>query len=602
MTGKSVTLNVSKKGVTAQPSQKAQAAPSKSSKRRVRTRNRAAKGVAPVAATISSQGGQQTEMFAKALEVKERMMSNQAISDAGRGSVMTILNPCGELGSEENAKFPDGTLSQSGIQRFRQFETILAPWQTISSLDNTTDNWSLYILSPAAFRTICVFVAVRDGRSLTDAEFGSVFETINNAIPPVQYPAWGSVGSSSSANPPTNVFYSVYSYRAASLDVDVATGESRTIESFRVVGDGMVVLHNTPTLWNQGSFAVGQFKTDFAQVETDTTDVATVFSIVTGFDAGGVIYADVSVYASNGDCTQLGMLGPVHLTPSVGLTSTWSSTTNVFLPSPENVPVINFGDSFDLHITGTVGSYQVEFITARPYSLIVPISSTVPSTYITNLAANGPAFLVDGFSINPSQILLNMPALNQDSIAQADPKFSAELMKCHEGFYAVRRYFEPKLNMNLSNVSGPIKLEMAGMNKQEVIDAPGGICGDLLDRNGAFLVGHIKGMSKAASPVIKACRFVEFMPAQNSSLAPFVGPTPAKDEDAEELFRQMQLEGPHSYIPDANFLGTLASFVMGVVNSIPVFLRTARGISGAVVKALDWAETKYAQFTGSTEL
>jgi hypothetical protein len=561
----------------------------------------------PFVEQISSNGGYQTEERAHAVSVCENMLGSGPLTTDGVSSVMTILNPCGELGSDQNAKFPDGTLSQSGIQRFRQFETIVAPWQTISTSANVTNNWSLYLLSPAAFRTVSVFVAVRDARSLSDVEFRELFTHINTSTSLPNYPDWEPLGSSSLTTDP-NIYFSVYSFKAANLDLDPGSGESKSIESFRIVGDGMVVMHNSPTLWDQGSFACGQFKTDFAFVETDTTTIPLVFSFVASRISSTSVSGVLTLsYQNPANPTGSVIMSEVVLNDSaVGSTGAFPIpdplsgffSFDILSPAPASVLFGSYGggdtpinavytvlnDGIQISNTGTPFTFDILFQGKRE-----------PGTFSTMGQGRGQTFLhLNGpnAQFNPSQLIVSMPAMNQDSIAQADPKFSAELMKKHEGIYVVRRYFAPKLNMTNSNRSGPIKLEIAGMDKEEVIDGPGGIKGDILDENGAFIAVHIKGISYSASPTIKAVRFVEFMPTKDSPLAPFVGPTPPKDEDAEELFRQMQLEGPHSYIPDANFLGSLASFVLNVVAQIPVYLRTARSISQAVIKALDWGEEK----------
>jgi hypothetical protein len=545
--------------------------------------------VMPAVGPLASRGGQLQEVQAHANKVSGFMQSNKPISTEGKSSIMTILNPCGELGSDENAKFPDGTLSQSGVQRFRQFETIVAPWQTFSSSANVTNNWSLYIISPASFRTVAVLIAVRDGKALTDTEFAMVFTSMNVDAPMVDYPNWNSIGIPGTGVEP-NVYYTTYSFKAAHLDLDPGTGESKSIESFRVVGDGMVVMHNTPDLWNQGSFAVGQFKTDFAMIETDTTATPVVIEVLTSA-VGTTLEGSVSMYAViNGVKTII--LDGVLTGAGPWTFNTVGGAYTLKMPSPDN----------EVFYTTTSGGDPIGFVyTPGPNpTLTISNTSVFPSismglftgtgTFVFMLQGEGPTLAMSQF--NPSQLVLSLPSLNQDSIVQADPKFSAELMKAHCGFYAVRRYFEPKLNMNNSNVSGNIKLEVQSMSKEIVVDAPGGIVGDILDRNGSTIIAAIRGISYACSPTIKSVRYVEFLPAPDSPLAPFVGPTPPKDDDAEEIFRQVQLSGPHSYVPDANLLGGLATFIMSVVDAVPVFLRTARGISNAVSNALSWVESK----------
>jgi len=594
MTGKAVTLQVSKKGVQALPVKTVKAKTPSASSKKKKTKKPTLATLA--AGSLSSQGGQLNEIEAHALNVTSMMNESSALSNDGKSSIMTILNPCGELGSDSNARFPDGTLSQSGIQRFRQFETIVAPWQTISSSQNVTNNWSLYIISPSAFRTIAVFIAVRDGRALTDAEFNQVFNLINTTIDNPEYPAWDSVGLPIGVDVP-NIYYTIYPFKSATLDIDPTTGESKTIESFRVVGDGMVVLHNTPDLWNQGSFAVGQFKTDFAVVETDTTSWPVVVEIAISSITPTVYTGDLTAFFEDsvGNRVILAMIpGFTFLKDGTSQNLVFSSPGGAYhllTKAPGGESILNWN--------GTDQTVVVNADAVGNFNFVGPATPGGSWTMSGINAVGNYTYLAQGFGVlfqtenfNPSQIIWSLPSLNQDAIAQADPKFSAELMKCHDGFYAVRRYFEPVLNMTNSNSSGPIKLELRGLNKQDIIDGPGGIKGDILDKNGSTIIAAIRGISYANSPTIKTCRFVEFMPSPNSALAPFVGPTPAKDEDAVEIFRQMQLSGPHSFIPDANFLGGLATFVMSVIEKVPLFLRTARSVSTAVVNALDWAETK----------
>lgn len=606
-----LTMNVPKVGMKALKGVQLQNSPSKQTQKK--KKNMKNLPAIPAVDRLASEGGQHSEQESHARMVMEKMMGPSVLSPEGRSSVMTILNPCGELGAEENAKFPDGTLSQSGIQRFRQFETIVTPWQSVSNTTNVTNNWSLYIISPACFRTIAVLIAVKDGRALSDSDFITLFTTINAASPVAQYPAWDFLGGSLEAN----IYYSQYSFKSANLNLDPSTGESTTIESLRIVGDGFVVMHNTPDLWNQGSFAVGQFKTDFVNATTDTTNIpimAEFINLGVG-DTAGTANIQIRFYYVNGDGNEneLGIYADSSYANSTLVNFQIPETNptppgptfDIKLQSPDNRIFVNFDGTTTVTCSATIswsGTFSNNTVATATISggpdlefddQVVIVANGV-GTFSQTLEGEGELFsrFLNFVPANPTQLILSLPSLNQDSIAQADPKFSAELMKAHCGFYAVRRYFEPKLNMTNSNSSGPIKFEVAGMLRQDVINAPGGLKGDLLDRNAAIVIATLRGISYACSPTIKSDRFVEFMPAKDSPLAPFVGPTPPKDEDAEEIFRQLQLEGPHSYVPDANLLGFLASFIMGVVEKVPVFLRTARSISTAVVNALDWVESK----------
>lgn len=437
---------------------------------------------------LSSEGGYESEKMSHAKLVTETMNSNKEISLAGKSSLHTILNPCGENGANENAKFPDGTLSQSGVQRLRQFETIVTPWQSSSVTTNTTNNWSLYIISPGCYRTIGLLVAVRDGRALNDMDFSEIFSLINASDSPAAYPVWAPFGDSAS-DPPPNIYYSVYSFKAADLNIDANTGESRNIESFRVVGDGMVVMHNTPDLWNQGSFAVGQFQTDFVNAETDISmqPINVSFIYLGPGTVANSISVNITIYAvdSAGSTVVLANAINTAVLNSTNYTISTSAADvayQVLQNSPDNRIFIN-------HVNGTQDdlTYRVSWTTLPNFEFEmtpttfsdgnnVTIFGNAVGNYIHILGGQGFRFSREaGFGASPvTQVIWTVPPLNQDSIAQADPKFSAELMKQHNGLYVARRYFQPVLQMTKSNSGGPLKFLLEGMNRQDVINSGGG--------------------------------------------------------------------------------------------------------------------------------
>lgn len=511
------------------------------------------------------------------------MMSDSAyISVDGKSSVDIILNPCGEHKFDANAKFPDGTLSQSGVQRFREFDTLNAPWTSVSSVGDTTLNWSLWIISPPAYKTLAILLASRNNNQPTSTELALIFNDFNSVTPP-KWPAW--------RNPPAdtslNFYYSVYEFSSANLDLDPLLG-SRKIESYRLVGDGFVVMHNTPTLWDQGSFAVGQYQSDVSSLPADQSlDIAEVVVSVSNTLSSAVCSITYGGSKNNGVIMPAVTI-PGPLPGSVG----FGISESFVLTIPDGGVFARYaGVSLTCNITfvaaaAPLGAY---YNFAIPGFATVRVPVSLANTVVrVPLELSGP--FVSGIVNNPNVKAWTLPPLSQKEVVQADPKFSAELMKKHMGFYAVRRYFEPKLRMSDTSDSGLIKCLVPGINKIDVVKPEGGLGSDCFDVNGSVIVAVIRGISFAASPTIKSCRFVEFMPSPGSDLAPFVGPTPEKDEDAEEMFRQFQLSGPHSYIPDANSLGFLSTMLWTAIEHLPIVMRGARSISHAIARAVDWAE------------
>lgn len=540
---------------------------------------------------IASDGGLHEERLAEIVsKVSAQMQAASPMTESGISSCQVILNPCGEHTNNSNKHFCDGTLSQGAVMKFRMFETIVPPFLNESSEPNSTNNWSLYGVSPPCYKTVCVLIAASDASGLSDFTIAEIFSDFNSSIAPI-FPSWKRL---------TNVspyYYSVLQFNAADLNIDPASGTSREVESFRVVGDGFVLMHNTPDLWNQGSLAVGQFDNDYETVDSAPLDVALTLTVKTGsYGAGTPTFSATLV--SDKDQT---LWGPV---PTLGFSAspisgplqsaggTWTANTVdkavTVIEYDKVLPVRTLTMSYTPSGTNAGLNFQCSGSPVLP-PFNLPVQVQPDSTYKIEMVGRGPGITGSG-SVSAVTLVKN-PPLSQAAIAQLDPKFSAELMKKHCGFYAVRRYFEPVLSMTEVSVAGPIRFVTNSMDKTAVLTSDGGLANDVIDSNAASISFAVRGISWACLPTIKANRFVELLPSPNSSLAPFVEDCPPKDEDAVEVFRQMQLSGPHSFIPDANLLGFLGSMITTIVENLPVFLRGAKSVSKGVTQALEWAES-----------
>lgn len=514
--------------------------------------------------------------------VVDFMNSSEVISEEGKGLLGVILNPCGEHHDKTNAQFIDGTLTQSGVERLRLFETLTPPFLSLGSNDNVNRNWTLMIISAPFYKTFGLILAVDNNLQPTDAQLKDLFGQINADLSNPIWPSWKTA-------PNEHIFYTFLQFDSADLNVDDSTGASKDVESFRMTGDGFVLFHNTPDLWNQGSVVVGQFQSD-----------------ITSQSGSGLFNMDMSAFYNNLTppvTSQWSMVGPVLAAfPPTIVTSGTPQVIGTGVPAIPFVLKLPDGTVF---YDNTLPTQSITVSNSGPLYTVTGNTTPPVSFFNNNISTNPDSPTLFNFSVwlstdgqlapyaSPevlNQVLWHLPPLSQAQVVQADPKYSAELMKDHLGVYVVRRYFEPKLRMTPSTAGGNVKFEVNGMGRSEVLAGGGGLMNDLIDSNAAVIVTIVRGISYAANPTIKANRFLEYMPAPGSRIAQFVSDCPPKDEDAEEVFRQMQVNGPHSYIPDANLLGLLSSFITTLVENLPVFLRGARSISSAVVKGLDWVE------------
>lgn len=551
---------------------------------------------------LNSQGGKQSSVDAEKLFsiVNSSMHEQQPLSQAGIDALFQVLNPCGELGSHAESRYPDGALPQSAVWEFRQVDTITPPFQTISNITLGTNNWSLVMISPPCIKTQSILIACRNAVTPDDSVIRNIYTAINDNIENPIYPAWGEAGPSDASGP--LYYYSLYQYKAADLKINAATGESDIVESFRIVGDGFVLMHNTPTLLDQGTLAVGQFQsnTEVSGTENDTPTASTGFYLINRPTSDSATYEyRIEIKTSTGDVR---LFTSPQFTLATGDSDlSWAIDRGEFAPyalnslPPEEKLFLDLLTSNTANVsakynasTGVIGVVQAGGPDTIQLNYTVRQVAFLEVSNVT-VIVSGP--IAEQIGSGNSQVIWTTPNIDQSAVAQADPLFSAELMKQHCGFYAVRRIFQPVLGMAKANEGGNIKMLYPGMNIREVSFAPGGIEGDLVDKNFGVVIAVIKGISWAAQPQIICNRYVEFVPAPGDNpTAPFVKPCPPLDEDSIAIIRAMQESGPHSYIPDANMVGTLGALIATIVSNLPAFLKGTKAAASAVATVATWAE------------
>lgn len=521
-------------------------------------------------------------------QVMEGMQMTKEISADGVGFIQHCLNPCGEH-THPNSRCTDGTLSQSAVQTLRAEDFVSTPFLTgfPATVPDTTRNWTIVDIGAPTYTGISLMIASADATQPTLAQYQQIFTQIN-ATGVADYPAWTAIGTT----PTPNFYASYWRYDSANLLYDAASGQSTSVESFRYVGDGVVVHHNCPDLWDQGGFVTGQFQCDteyFSEPgEVGKIEIQTSGTTVT---ASSITLSNLSITSVTGDGNFV--TAPPNLvvstTPATAPAIFNTAAYNIRKPDGNflvNVPA-NANYNWTFSSTGT-GLLAISTPTTVGGPLILQLTNNVPLLNTTCYTTTQIYGAIDA----TSSVIIDLPSLEWSTIVQADPKRGSGLMKGHSGFYSVRRYFQPKLLMQKSNQSGNVKFSVKGMDRLAIVEAKGGILNELVDRNGAIRISVIRGISYAAQPQFKCDRFIELMPAPGSILASVTEVTPERDEDAEEIFRSLQARGAHAYVPDANFLGYLAGFLTTMIAKIPVYLRTVRSISAAVEHAAEWAEER----------
>lgn len=528
------------------------------------------------------------EILRHANDIRKDMTSAKPLTRDGIGFIQHNLNPCGEH-TVPNSRCVDGTLSQSAVQTLRAEDFVTPPFASnLGVVPDTTRNWTLVEISPPTYTGISLLIASADARQPSDSEYRTIFTQINSAGVS-DYPTWDPIGTVT-----PNFYVSYWRYEASNLLYDSTSRQSTSVESFRYVGDGVVVHHNCPDLWNQGGFVTGQFQCDTEYVpeigEIVKFEIQAATITVT---AQNVTFANFNLGIQDGDAT-FANIGSVLAArggpPALFATTPFGQAFSIRKPDGNNLVNVSanaaFSWSLSVNTDGTVATLSTPTSVGGGFQFSI---SAVSNFQNIDCYSTTPALgAIDG----RASIIIDLPSLNWSNIVQADPKRGSDLMKRYQGFYSVRRYFQPKLLMQKSNVSGDIKFSVKGMERLAIIEAKGGIKEDLVDINGAIRVSVLRGISYAALPQFKCSRFIELMPAPGATLASVTEVTPDRDEYCEEIFRTLQARGAHAYVPDANFLGFMATFITTVLSSLPKYLRTVASISSAVERAAEYAQEK----------
>jgi len=520
--------------------------------------------------------------------VSQDLMQPSPFTEHGRNFIEVACNPCGEHAEDVDARIPDGAVTYSAIKRLALFETIAPPWSSLGSLPaNLTNNWALFGWSPPCYRTAAILIASRSNQSISDTTETLIYNKFNTS-PVADYPSWTAV----SEDPATSEFFFCrLNYDAADLQLD--KGLSKLVESFRIIAEGQVWHHNTPDLWNQGSFAVGQFPTNQILKDADQNTTTATLTVETTAKVGqqvaytaeitypGPINGGVLMAKVTKPLASIGVTGQLIAQPSNGYT-----LENVAPAQTVFAPLVTAGAPLNVSCSQTDANsvVTIQAVGGAPVTFFVPQN---PSTIKIDFVMFGQ--ILNGETINDNFFEINPNTMQQSKLVQRDPKFSAELMKDHGGFYAVRRIFEPMMNMNEVIEAGTIFARKPGMDRVRGTDTSGGIQDDSVDKNFGTINFAIRGISYAANPTVKAVRYIEEIEGEEV-LATFNRKVLQKDTYAVDTWRELSMSGPHSYVPDANSVGLLAAFVANVVENIPAYLKSAISITSAVSRALEHVE------------
>nr|QZZ63353.1 hypothetical protein [Leuven Tetra-like virus 1] len=510
------------------------------------------------------------------------------LPEASKGWIIKSLDPCGEnRGKLDYGKIPDGAIPQSVCGELRQVLTVRKPGVSDMIVPLDGGMWALALLHMPMFRTPLIMVASTLRSEVQTTDLDAVLVNWNNLrdFAGARHPNWEFVGD--------GVYYSIVQWTALDgVRQPTSLGVSDTLSEYRITGDGMTIMHNTPSLINQGVIVTAQFNADndHVTVEPDTDGRTISANVVLSrnlvsvggqpylrFDAvlPGTESAD-SVTHYSFDAAILDDPGPIG--PAITATADFTPDAGPFGYSAGDILQFNKTTGPALPSTFSVTRKRGD---ATDILLTFVVSATTPAEAAV-ITGTSTALAHYGALCNA----LALPPVAQEDITQATPKTIQMLMKDFDGGYIVKRVFNPIYPMTKATTFGPVRFKTSNTTAAAFNAASGGLL-DSFDAAYGISVTNISSLPNAAQPYLKLMRTYEAIPARGSPWGPFATSTPVKDDTAITIVRTIHDLDPFMYPAHYNGLGVLFGKIMAVMRKIPSWMRTGATVAQAVGKVVE---------------
>lgn len=554
-----------------------------------------ARGRAPRTSRKKSHNNKQKPQAPKPPRRKARRgtAESSGLSLYSQGWLVRNLDPCGEYRTTlDYGKIPDGTLPQSVSGQFREVFTIKPPGvdPMVAPLEGVM--WSLYGMHLNTWRHSFIFVADMLRAEVDEAALSAATDILNNVqdLATVNHPSW-------SPTDMEGVYVTLVPWTALEgVEPPSEVGVSPYIQQFRITGEGFTMVHNTPSLINQGVVVCAQFSPnqDLRTVNTDseagTSSVRFSISFV-----GAPIGSPLSVSFNLPGLGAYPWTGSTVLTvPPVG-----SSSNSSVIGTPSHTFTSASGVSY---IEGSPLRFTVLQDPATPGFLLLNLQQQIGAVW-TNLGSPFQAAfpLNQGGTISAAGTIdteeshtrrlnvITLPPVTQADLEQQTSKTIQFLLKEEDGIYAPKRIWEPVFNMTPATSYAPLRF-VSNDTTQEVLNDSQGVLNDTLDANFGITVVNFTSLPLAAAPYFKVIRSWEAIPSRKSPWGPFTTGTPPKDDIALVVAKTVSDEDPFAYPANYNGLGLLWAKIKIAIKLIPKVIRTATNVGSAVSDAIQCAQ------------
>lgn len=525
------------------------------------------------------------------------------LPERGREFVHRHCNPCGEMVTfTENSKIPDGALPNSLVLELREAFIVRYPGATVAALPLDGSMWNLTMIHLPAFRTPAIFIAKTGNSELTDSDRELLVNSWNTSgNNPPRFPNWEVLATD-------DLWYTCVKWTALD-NIDPPTDAGTTnIQQFRITADGITGYNNTPDLVNQG-MCIG------AQWSLNTSNITDEASMGVDGYTGNIHVRTTLVANEAGNVSIPAFMLPLPVdrtTLSVTASTNMSVVFEAVNSYPWDFPIVRNGtitlngavvfniqasedfifNSFSVS-RGDIMTWTVSR-TAGGYGTgawTVDVTDTTTSTSIYAVTAQTAIDIYVAMTITSSISLpivtkFQLPPTDTQAIIQSTPKAVYFSMKEENGFYMVKRVFQPVFNVQEANQRKQIMMTDPQVNERQFSFAPL----DVFDLNYGVGTVVMSSIPTSCAPAFKMIRDVEIVAGEGSAYTPLVKSNEDKIEAACEIVRCMAEHHPFMYPESYNVLGSLMGLISNVVGKVPILGNVVSAV-GNIVKGLTGGET-----------
>lgn len=484
-------------------------------------------------------------------------------------------------------KIPDGALTISAEAGFLFASTITLPMTRRNEVDVSGKNFSLLGLMNCMLRALGIVLIHTQSRDF-DQEVMNAFCIAWASIPnreAAYYPNWVPCplyDTIDSFTVPVLYFTVLAPNALRAVQEPDEVGFSTLLNQFRFTSYGITYDHNTPTLFDQGTYVAGRFNCSVEPVEYTENHLRS-------FDPFWISLV-INTTVPTVSITALATVAGVSQPPISELSYTG------LLPSPGQVVTFTFrnrdgtfvvpaGDTVSWRIVGaSVGIYHIESDNFLNLGVAVVGASYNKRLYSRIDLADTLSEVIDEEPMTFNKLLL--PPVTQSDIVQMDAKSVSGLLKGdHElggagtfsGVYQANAIWEPVFNLQSASNFNKCVMVTQDTDLSDLTNPNTGWF-DSFDRNFGWGVVNMQSVPWAAAPFIVINRTDEQVPGVNSIVGAYSTGCQVKEPLSVDVAMALSSRLPHGFSSSNAPHAKLFPRVRNALASIPRIIASATNI------------------------